>query len=191
MTVEIACKTVVFHFNKHHLVDPTTPMWIIKANGQTMYVDHVEANLPWSTKETASNTHTKGSIKFKNALLTIDDQNCATLTHLTSSELTRLRAIKQPHARIIVTSRFDEIAKWLRENEIKHGSIKTITGECGSYFQLCDIERKEDIVMMALIFNNSYRILQPNEIYYRTYEDRQLMEQLTADEYYEGQDDEE
>ena len=33
----------------------------------------------WSTKETPSNEHTKGSIKFKNVTLTIDDNLQATI----------------------------------------------------------------------------------------------------------------
>ena len=33
--------------------------------GQTFYVNHVDADAPWSTKETPDNDHTKGSLKFK------------------------------------------------------------------------------------------------------------------------------
>jgi hypothetical protein len=42
-------------------------MWVIKAKGETHYVDHVdvEAGVGFSTKETPDNPHTKGSIKFK------------------------------------------------------------------------------------------------------------------------------
>jgi len=75
-----ACKNLVFHFNKKHLEDETIPMWVIKANGETHYVNHVTAKIPWSTKETPASDHTKGSIKFKRCLLTIDDENCATLS---------------------------------------------------------------------------------------------------------------
>ena len=69
MTTEIACKDAVFHFNKHHLVDPATPPWTIKTGGKTYYVNHVECNLPWSTKETPDNASTKGAIKIKKALI--------------------------------------------------------------------------------------------------------------------------
>jgi hypothetical protein len=62
---------VVFHFNKAHLSDPTIPMWVVKAKGETHYVNHVEADAPWSTKETPDNPHTKGSLKFKNVNLEI------------------------------------------------------------------------------------------------------------------------
>jgi hypothetical protein len=42
-------------------------MWVIKAKGETHYVDHVdvEAGVGFSTKETPDNPSTKGSIKFK------------------------------------------------------------------------------------------------------------------------------
>ena len=71
------CRDVVFHFNKASIIDPTVPMWVVKTKGQTFYVNHVTANAPWSTKETPDNPSTKGSIKFKNVNLTIDDENCA------------------------------------------------------------------------------------------------------------------
>lgn len=55
-------------------------MWILKAKGQTFYVNHVDCNVPWSTKETPDNPHTKGAIKVKNCYLTIDEQNNAILS---------------------------------------------------------------------------------------------------------------
>ena len=60
--------TIIFHFNKHHLVDSTTPMWIVKHKGKTHYVEHLESNVGFSTKETPDNSHTKGSLKFKGHL---------------------------------------------------------------------------------------------------------------------------
>ena len=48
-------------------------MWVLKFHGETLYVNHVNAMLPWSTKETPDNPHTKGSLKFKNALVIIDE----------------------------------------------------------------------------------------------------------------------
>jgi hypothetical protein len=71
------CRDVVFHFNKASVNDPTIPAWVIKTKGQTFYVKHVTANAPWSTKETPDNPHTKGSLKFKDVTLLIDDDNCA------------------------------------------------------------------------------------------------------------------
>ena len=75
--IEKVCKNLVFHFNKKHLEDETIPMWVIKTSGETHYVNHVTAKIPWSTKETPDSDHTKGSIKFKRCLLRIDADNCA------------------------------------------------------------------------------------------------------------------
>lgn len=67
--------TIVFHFNKGHLKDPTIPMWVIKHKGKTYYVDHVISNVGFSTKETPNNSHTKGSIKFKGKLTLYEKEN--------------------------------------------------------------------------------------------------------------------
>ena len=89
--IEYACKDVVFHFNKAHLTDQTIPMWVLKFHGETYYVNHVECNVPWSTKETPDNSHTKGSIKVKEVLLTINENNEASITNLTIFDKIRLR----------------------------------------------------------------------------------------------------
>ena len=59
--------TIVFHFNKAHLTDPTIPMWVLKIKGETHYVSHVtvEPGVGFCTKETPDNPHTKGAIKIK------------------------------------------------------------------------------------------------------------------------------
>ncbi len=81
----------MFHFNKKHLEDQTIPMWVLKTHGETFYVNHVNCELPWSTKETSDNSHTKGSIKVKDCLLTIDDDNLATISKITIYDKIRLR----------------------------------------------------------------------------------------------------
>ena len=70
--MNIIAKECIFHFNRAHISDPTIPMWVIKAKGETHYVHHVTANCPWSTKETPNNPSTKGSLKFKNCEISID-----------------------------------------------------------------------------------------------------------------------
>lgn len=47
-------------------------MWVLKIKGQSYYVNHVEANAPWTTKETPDNPTTKGSLKFKKVNVEID-----------------------------------------------------------------------------------------------------------------------
>ena len=78
-SMKLACKDVIFHFNKKHLEDPSIPMWCLKTKGETFYVKHVDCNVPWSTKETPDNPATKGSIKIKNCTLEINDES-ATIT---------------------------------------------------------------------------------------------------------------
>ena len=69
----------MFHFNKAHLMDNKIPMWVLKTKGETYYVNHVTSNVSWSTKETPNNSHTKGSLKFKNVDIIIDENNDAIL----------------------------------------------------------------------------------------------------------------
>ena len=63
----------MFHFNKHHLIDNTVPAWVLKIKGETFYVEHVSSTASWNTKETPDNAHTKGSIKFKNVDVVIQN----------------------------------------------------------------------------------------------------------------------
>ena len=57
---------IIFHFNKMHLQDPDIPMWVIKAKGQTYYVDHLDmdSGIGFSTKETPNNPSTKGCLLY-------------------------------------------------------------------------------------------------------------------------------
>ncbi len=57
-------------------------MWVIKYDGQTEYVNHIEfEHCSFSTKETPDNPHTKGSLKFKNVDLTTTNES-GTMTAL-------------------------------------------------------------------------------------------------------------
>ena len=78
--LDITTKEIIFHFNKAHLADPTIPMWVLKTKGETHYIRHLDADCPWSTKETPDNPSTKGSLKFKNCRLIIDEDLNATIT---------------------------------------------------------------------------------------------------------------
>jgi hypothetical protein len=55
-------------------------MWVIKTKGETYYIKHLTADCPWSTKETPDNPATKGSLKFKNCHIIIDENLDATIT---------------------------------------------------------------------------------------------------------------
>jgi hypothetical protein len=75
---------IVFHFNKKHLEDPSIPMWVVKAKGETYYVHHLVSEVGFSTKETPDNPHTKGSLKFK-GILTVTTENDITTALVTDN----------------------------------------------------------------------------------------------------------
>lgn len=166
---ELACKDVVFHFNKKHLEDSTIPMWVVKTRGETFYVEHVDCEVSWSTKETPDNLSTKGSIKVKDCLLVIDDQNCATISNLSIFDKVRLENQKRGITRII-TNRGDELREALKNHKTKHGPIKTIGGACSTTFYITDIYNEQDVTLLALVVTG-LRKLMPNEAYYRMYDD--------------------
>jgi hypothetical protein len=158
----------VFHFNKKHLEDQTIPMWVLKFHGETLYVNHVDCQLPWSTKETPDNPSTKGSIKVKNALLRVNDDNEATLTELTLIDKFRLRNQKLGITRIMAPYGC-ATHKALLANEYKHSPIKTIIGRCSTSFIVCDLLSKKE-VLLAQIKYDDWRELKPNESYYTEYD---------------------
>ena len=167
--IEYACKDVVFHFNKAHLQDETIPMWVLKSHGETFYVNHVECNVPWSTKETPDNPSTKGSIKVKNVLLTIDPDNNANLTKLTVFDKVRLRNQKMGITRIMFLPHSD-LHKDLLENKLKHGPMKRITAPCTTAYIVCDLLDKAEATFATLKYD-SFRVLQPNDSYYQRYDE--------------------
>lgn len=71
---------IIFHFNKAHLHDANVPMWTIKHKGQSYYVNHVDSEIGWRTKETPDNDATKGSIQLKGKLLITQDDTGITAT---------------------------------------------------------------------------------------------------------------
>jgi len=159
----------VFHFNKKHLEDQTVPMWVLKTQGETFYVNHVDCEIPWSTKETPDNPSTKGSIKVKDALLRIDEDNNATLSKLNIYDKIRLRNQKLGITRIMFRPNC-ELHKALQAGNAKHGPFKHITGACATSFVVTDILEKEDMVLLALQYASNYRVLKPNEGYYQAYD---------------------
>ena len=157
-------------------------MWVVKTHGETFYVDHVDANMPWSTKETPDNSHTKGSLKFREALLVIDDNNCATLSELTIYDKFRLRNQKLGITRIIFKWG-SPIHQALGKNEFKHSTFKNVEGACTTTFVICDLLKKEEATFAALKYPNSFRILAPNENYYKLYDSKEkYIEEIYEDD---------
>ena len=158
----------MFHFNKGHLVDPTIPMWVVKAHGVTFYVNHVTSEMPWSTKETPDNEKTKGSIKFKKCKLIIDSDNNATICKLRIAD----KFLKHPERRAgrIITRVDGVLYDALLADEFQHSKIKEVTGACYSLFAICDILEERELTVMALKYAGAFRILSPNENYYKEYD---------------------
>ena len=144
-------------------------MWVLKFHGETYYVNHVSCDLPWSTKETGDNPHTKGSIKIKECLLQIDENNDAKISTLSFFDKVRLRNQKLGITRIM-TKYGSPVHNALIRNEFKHSPFKNIRGGCTTAFVVCDLLNKTDISMIMLKYGE-VRILKPNEGYYQAYDD--------------------
>lgn len=181
------CREVIFHFNKKHLEDPTIPMWAIKTHGQTFYVNHVSCECRWSTKESPDNPHTKGSIKVKDCLLSIDSENSATLQPLTDHDRERLKHQNWGAKRIIFSSAVLE--KALVDDNIDHTPIKTIGGGCSTLWRICDILNVQQLTILSLKYPDKFRILNVNESYYKLYDDGQMRGNHIEDEDEEDYDD--
>jgi hypothetical protein len=159
--VEFECDSLVFHFNKKHLQDATVPMWVIKAKGETYYINHVTADVSWTTKETPDNAHTKGSLKFRNCRCLIDDNNDATITKPDPNN--PIVEETKPN-RIMITGHDPKILEG-----IEHTKLQYITGICSTGYMICDLLHESDLTLLILKFRNSFRVLQENEVYYQRY----------------------
>lgn len=140
------------------------------AKGETYYVEHVDANIPWTTKETPDNVRTKGAIKFKDCLVTISDDNCASLTVLTQHDIIRLRNQERGITRIM-TSFYHDLVNILQKYNIKYGPIKNFRYGCGTRAYVCDILTASHMSILGMTFTDKYRVLMPNEHYYKAYDD--------------------
>jgi hypothetical protein len=139
-------------------------MWIIMAKGKTYYVDHVEANIPWTTKETPNNIRTKGAIKFKNALLRLDNGS-ASIDVLTEEDRERLAALLPTR----IHFRYKNEFLWLlQHNGIMHGPCMQFAGGCGRNSYVIEIE-KDDLTMLAMAYPNQFEILTEDSPYYQWY----------------------
>ena len=173
----------MFHFNKKHLEDPEVPMWVVKAHGVTFYVNHVTAEIPWSTKETPDNPSTKGSLKFKRCKLTIDDENNATLSKLGLLD----RGLPTPYRTYtrIISSNRGTFHKALLAGEFKHSKIKEVYGGCGSSFIICDLLDDTEVSFAILKYGQNFRVLNANEGYYKDYDKNETIEERYEDDFWD------
>ena len=122
-------------------------------------------------RSVSQSRYTKGSIKVKDCLLAIDDDNCATISTLTIFDKIRLRNQKLGITRIIFRWG-SKMHTALAGNEFKHSPFKNVEGSCGSSFIICDLLKKEEATIAGLKYPNDWRILKPNETYYKRYDEK-------------------
>ena len=188
--IELVCKEMVFHFNKKHHEDPSVPMWIIKAKGESYYVEHVDCSVPWTTKETPDNSHTKGSIKVKDCLLTIDDDNCASIAVLTAHDIVRLKNQAKGITRIQLNWEVGNAFANIVKGKVRHGPVKRIPGRCSSTFYVTDILSPKDMTVLGLMLPGKYREIMPNEPLYKYYDDPSTVPDFDEDDFIEEDEDE-
>jgi hypothetical protein len=56
-------------------------------------------------------------------------------------------------------------------NEYKHSPFKNVSGGCGTSFVICDLLKKTEYTIAGLKYSNDFRVLKPNEAYYKAYDD--------------------
>jgi hypothetical protein len=155
-------------------------MWKLATKGESYYVDHVECTVPWSTKETPGSAHTKGAVKIKNCLLTIDDDNCASIRAVTAED----HAAYARSQTVRVITKYGSKLK-AAISSMTHGAIKLAGGGCGTTWYICDIPSMKHFLMLQLQVPD-IRILKPNEDYYKLYD----RSKSTDDEWIDEIDDE-
>ena len=164
-------------------------MWVVKTHGESFYVNHVTSQLHWTTKETPDNERTKGSIKFKECLLTIDPENNATISNLTLIDKVRLRNQRLGITRIMFTS--FQFEKHLKEKGIKHTPFKRVHGACSTAYTVCDLVNPKQLLFLQIEFPGMFRVLMPNEPQYQAYDDKSLWDKLqNSYNEWEDEDDE-
>jgi hypothetical protein len=174
--IELACKEVLIYFNKKHLEDPKIPMWVLRVAHKVFKVNHISCYLYWRTVEFPGNVNNKGAIKVFNALLTINNYNCATLEPLKFIDKTILKA--KDYTRILITLK-DKVMKYINEQNIKYTPLKEIKGSLDKKYYVCDIENPDDITLMQLSLPNTYfRILQEDDVYYKIYNDNKFLSEV-------------
>jgi len=143
-------------------------MWVVKLKGETFYVNHVECSVPWSTKETPDNNHTKGSIKVKNCLIVIDDSNTAVITQLTEEDKQRLSNKKQ-FIRVI-TSSGAKLINAIEAIGIENGGIKRAGGGCSTVWFITELYNYDEFYQLKFaMVGTDLRVLMENEEYYKMY----------------------
>jgi hypothetical protein len=76
--LEMDADRLDLYYNRAHNEFDVIPRWVIKTKGKSFYVDHIDATVPWSTRELESGP-TRGMIRFRKCKLMISADRVATL----------------------------------------------------------------------------------------------------------------
>jgi hypothetical protein len=76
--LEMTADRVDFHYNKGSNEFPFLPRWVLKTKGKSFYVDHIDAEIGWTTRELDTG-NTPGMIRFRKCVLSINDERLAVL----------------------------------------------------------------------------------------------------------------
>lgn len=75
----IEAPSIDFHFNKGSIEFPFLPAWTLRCKGKSYYVHHVDFDVVGTTRETPEHASTKGSIRFRQAVLTLSPDGTASI----------------------------------------------------------------------------------------------------------------
>lgn len=77
--ITIEAKRVDFSYNRGHNEFAFLPRWIVKAKGQTFYVDHIDSKVGFNTRELDEGS-TRGMLRFNRCVVHISEERIATIT---------------------------------------------------------------------------------------------------------------
>lgn len=77
--LSLDAKNIDFHFNKKSNEFDFIPMWVVKAKGKTFYVNHMDCQTGFTTRENPDHPSTKGSLRVKRGTLNIDAEGNAVI----------------------------------------------------------------------------------------------------------------
>lgn len=166
---ELACREIIFHFNKKHLEDEQVPPWCLKTKGKTFYVMHVQCDMPWSTKETPQGS-TKGSIKVKHAFLQIDALNHARITPLTPDLAQSGDQPPEPLRIGWIYSQDKLVRDLLQQLQVYHSPILWMNEGCSTGYYVCDVQDPDVIIQLKLTLSGGFRQFVSNEWQYVDYD---------------------
>lgn len=84
--ITLECRVLDFHFNRVVNEFPFMPTWVIRVKGKQYFVNHLTADsVPLSTHETPVSS-TKGMLRFKHCILTINREGNASIQTVPKSE---------------------------------------------------------------------------------------------------------